>query len=132
MDDGPPTIIESRISPPPVDCPNCDHLMPTALGEIGCVVCGAVVRIEHEPTRKAWIDEKAPCPACAAILVVGLDDRPAELRCAACKHEFSLVHKAIKAEIECPSCERHLRIKQRPGSRELTCPACSERFKVTF
>ncbi len=132
MSEEPPTSIESRITPPAVDCPNCEHLLPSDLGQIECAVCRAVVGVDHEQTRKSWRAEKVPCPACSAILVAGTDERPTPLRCSVCKHDFTLAAMTVKVEIGCPACERRLRIKQRPGSRQLTCPACDERFKVTF
>ena len=124
--------IMSRISPPPANCPSCDSLLPSNLGELDCVVCSAKVRVEHEPTRHDWLNEKVTCPACRHVLVAGTDVRPADLRCASCRHEFTLSPKVIKVEIKCPACERGLRITQRPGERNLKCPACQEGFRVTF
>lgn len=124
--------IMSRISPPPANCPSCESLLPSNLGELDCVVCSAKVRVEHEPTRHDWLNEKVTCPACRHVLVAGTDVRPADLRCASCRHEFTLSPKVIKVEIKCPACERGLRITQRPGERNLKCPACQEGFRVTF
>jgi LSD1 subclass zinc finger protein len=132
MREEPETEIESRVTTPAIDCPNCEHLLPPGIGEIECAVCKAVVGIDHELTRQAWIDEKVSCPVCSSILVVGVEERPTDLRCSVCKHDFILLPMTVKVEITCPACERRLRIKQRPGSRALTCPACDEKFKVTF
>ena len=124
--------IMSRICPPPAYCPSCESLLPSNLGELDCVVCSAKVRVEHEPTREAWLNEKVTCPSCHHVLVAGTDVRPADLRCAKCRHEFTLSPKVLKVEMKCPACERSLRITQRPGTRNLKCPACQEGFRVTF
>ncbi len=127
-----PYQVESRVSPPPAHCPNCESLLPSDLGVLDCVVCTAQVKVEHSPTRESWEEEKVTCPSCRHVLVAGIDSRPADLRCANCKHEFTLTPKIIKVEINCPACDRGLRIPQRPGERKLRCPACMEGFKVNF
>ena len=131
MSDETPSI-ESKVSPPTVSCPNCDSMLPHRLGEITCEVCTAVVRIDHQPTRERWMDEKVSCPTCEKVLRVGVDERPCALRCSACESVFKIGHKVVKVEITCPACERQLRIRPRPGNRKITCPACSEGFQVTF
>ena len=68
--------IESKVAPPTINCPNCESMLPHELGEITCVVCSAISRIEHKPTRDNWIDEKVSCPNCPKILRVGVDERP--------------------------------------------------------
>ena len=125
-------IVESKISPPSVSCPNCESMLPHRLGEITCEVCTAVVRIDHQPTRERWVEEKVSCPICEKVLRVGVDERPCALRCSSCESVFKIVHKVVKVEISCPACERKLRIRPRPGTRKITCPACSEGFQVTF
>ena len=124
--------IESKISPPTVNCPNCDSMLPHRLGEISCSVCDAVVRVDHAPTREDWLDEKVACPSCEKVLRVGVDERPCALRCSTCESVFKIGQKVVKVEILCPACERQLRIRPRSGERNITCPACSEGFKVTF
>jgi hypothetical protein len=124
--------IESKISPPTVNCPNCDSMLPHRLGEISCSVCDAVVRVDHAPTREDWLDEKVACPSCEKVLRVGVDERPCALRCSTCESVFKIGQKVVKVEISCPACERQLRIRPRSGERNITCPACSEGFKVTF
>ena len=124
--------IESKVAPPTVHCPNCESMLPHELGEITCVVCSAVSRIEHKPTRDDWEDEKVSCPNCPKILRVGVADRPCAIRCSACEIVFKIKPSIVKVEVSCPSCERQLRIRPRPGRRRLDCPACSESFHVTF
>ena len=127
-----PYEVESRVSPPPAHCPQCNSLLPDDLGILKCVTCSAQVKVEHFPTREAWMKEKVTCPSCRHVLVAGVDTRPADIRCSKCKHEFTLSKKIIKVEIECPACDRGLRITQRPGERKLRCPACMEIFKISF
>ena len=124
--------VESRIAPPSLSCPKCDGLLPSALGEIQCELCQANVRVEHEPTRKKWANERLSCPSCSKVLIAGIDQRPAELRCGGCETQFTLAAKVIRVEIECPACNRGLRMKQRPGQRTINCPACETAFKVSF
>ncbi len=124
--------VESRVAPPPLSCPKCDGLLPTALGEIQCELCHANVRTEHEPTRKKWLNERLSCPSCSKVLIAGVDHRPAELRCGGCEAQFTLTAKVVRVEIECPGCKRGLRMKQRPGERTINCPACDTGFKVSF
>ena len=50
--------VESRIAPPALSCPKCSGLLPSALGDIECELCGANVRTDHEPTRTKWMKEK--------------------------------------------------------------------------
>lgn len=127
-----PYEVESRVSPPPAHCPQCNSLLPDDLGILDCVTCSAKVKVEHFPTKEAWMKEKVTCPSCRHVLVAGVDTRPADIRCSKCKHEFTLSKKIIKVEIECPACDRGLRITQRPGERKLRCPACMEIFKISF
>ena len=124
--------VESRIAPPPLSCPKCNGLLPSALGDIQCELCNANVRVEHEPTRTKWAKERLSCPSCSKVLIAGVDQRPAELRCGGCEAQFTLTAKVIRVEIECPSCHRGLRMKQRPGQRTINCPACDTAFKVSF
>ena len=124
--------IESKVAPPTIHCPNCESMLPHELGEITCVVCSAISRIEHKPTRDNWMDEKVSCPNCPKILRVGVDERPCALRCSGCDTVFKIKPSVVKVEVSCPSCERQLRIRPRPGRRRLDCPACSESFHVTF
>ena len=131
-DEEPAVVLESKIAPPIIECPHCEGMLPNRLGQFDCLLCGAVVKIDHAPTRKNWEDEAVACPACSKILVAGVDERPAELRCSACEHSFRLKAKVLKSEVQCPHCERRLRIRQKPGSRNLNCPACKNDFKVSF
>ena len=124
--------VESRIAPPPLSCPKCNGLLPSALGEIQCELCGANVRRAHAPPRKKWEEERISCPSCSKVLIAGVDQRPAELRCGGCETQFTLTAKVIRVEIQCPACDRSLRMKQRPGERTITCPACDVPFKVSF
>ena len=124
--------IESKIASPTIDCPRCDSILPHELGEVTCRVCAAVVRIDHKPTRDAWMDEKVGCPSCSKILRVGVDERPCALRCSSCSIVFKVTRKVVKVEGDGPSCERQLRIRPKPGKRRFDCPACSESFFVTF
>lgn len=124
--------VESRIAPPPLSCPKCNGLLPSALGDIQCELCGANVRTDHAPTRKKWEEERISCPSCSKVLIAGVDQRPAELRCGGCDTQFTLTAKVIRVEIQCPACDRSLRMKQRPGERTITCPACDVPFKVSF
>ncbi|RPG70480.1 MAG: hypothetical protein CBC59_002700 [Euryarchaeota archaeon TMED99] len=124
--------VESRIAPPALSCPKCDGLLPNELGEVQCTLCPARVRVEHEVTRKKWAEEKIGCPDCAKVLVVGVNKRPAHLKCASCDSTFTVIPKVARVEISCPGCERILRMKRRPGERQVDCPACDTSFKVTF
>ena len=125
-------IVESKIAPPALSCPKCNGLLPSALGDIECELCGANVRVDHEPTRTQWMKERISCPSCSKVLIAGVDERPVELRCGGCDTQFTLAAKVIRVEIECPSCHRGLRMRQRPGERMITCPACDTGFKVSF
>jgi DNA-directed RNA polymerase subunit RPC12/RpoP len=127
-----PLDVESSIAPPLINCPNCDGLLPLGLGEKTCTLCEAVVLVDHEATRKEWMDEMVACPSCSKVLVCGVDDRPATVACSSCANQFIINPKVVKVEISCPACERRLRLKPRPGSRQIICPACEESFKVTF
>jgi len=125
-------IVESRIAPPPLTCPKCSSLLPSDLGVLTCLICSAKVNVEHPVTRRNWNNEKVGCPECSKVLVVGVDKRPAHLKCASCSIHFTVAKNVPRVEIACPSCERRLRMKRRPGEREIDCPACSTSFKVTF
>ena len=127
-----PPEVESRVAPPLVNCPECDSMLPQGLGEIECLLCGAVCRVSHAPTLAALKEEKVQCPHCMTVVEAGTDKRPVDLTCAACSKIFTLTRKIVKVEIECPSCESNLRIRPRPGKRELTCPGCQSSFFVTF
>ena len=124
--------VESRVAPPPLSCPKCDGLLPNELGEIRCTLCSARVRIDHPVTRKKWAEEKIGCPDCGKVLVVGVNKRPAHLKCASCSAHFTVLPKTARVEVKCPGCERQLRMKRRPGERQIDCPACDTIFKVTF
>ena len=124
--------VESRISPPSLSCPKCDALLPSKLGEITCTMCAAKVKVEHIGTRKKWIDEKVSCPECEKVLIVGVDERPANLQCASCSCQFTVKPNIPRIEVHCPGCERRLRMKKRPGERVIDCPACETTFKVKF
>ena len=124
--------VESRVAPPPLSCPKCNGLLPNELGEVRCTLCHARVRIDHPITRKKWSEEKVACPDCEKVLVVGVNKRPAHLKCATCSCHFTLVPTVARVEISCPGCDRQLRMKRRPGERQIECPACDTTFKVTF
>ena len=124
--------VESEISPPLINCPNCDGLLPLGLGTKTCTLCDAVVNVEHEATRKEWVEERFACPNCSKVLVCGVEERPAKVVCSSCSNQIVVKPKVVKVEITCPSCERRLRLKPRPGSRQINCPACDDAFKVTF
>ncbi|MBP66527.1 MAG: hypothetical protein CMA67_04630 [Euryarchaeota archaeon] len=124
--------VESRIAPPALTCPKCNGLLPSKLGIVECELCSASVRVDHEPTRTKWLKERISCPSCSKVLIAGVDQRPAQLRCADCDAQFTLAAKVVRVEIECPICHRGLRMKQRPGQRTIDCPACDSAFKVSF
>lgn len=126
-----PWSVESKIAPPALSCPKCDGLLPSALGELSCVICGARMKIEHEVTRREWEEEKLGCPKCKKLLVVGIAERPANVRCGSCQCDFEVKAKVPKTEVKCPGCERRLRLRTRPGTRSVTCPACDSRFEMT-
>jgi DNA-directed RNA polymerase subunit M/transcription elongation factor TFIIS len=132
MDMSEESTVESRISPPALSCPKCEGLLPSALGDLQCTLCSAKVRIDHPVTRKKWQEEKVGCPECGTVLIVGVDKRPAHLKCASCTHHFTLTPNIPKVEITCPGCERQLRMKRKPGERRIDCPACSTAFNVKF
>ena len=88
-----PFSVESKIAPPPLTCPKCDGLLPSALGELSCVLCGARMKIEHEVTRRDWEKEKLGCPKCKKLLVVGVGERPTNIRCASCQCDFEVKGK---------------------------------------
>ena len=127
-----PPEVESTIAPPLVNCVQCEGMLPQGLGEIECVLCGAMCRVTHQPTVDALFNEKVQCPICMTVVEAGTDQRPVDLTCGACSGVFTLKEKIAKVEIQCPSCEANLRIRPRPGKRELTCPACQDSFNVTF
>ena len=127
-----PPEVESKIAPPLVNCVQCEGMLPQGLGEIECVLCGAMCRVTHQPTVDALFNEKVQCPICMTVVEAGTDQRPVDLTCGACSGIFTLKEKIAKVEIQCPSCEANLRIRPRPGKRELTCPACQNSFNVTF
>ena len=127
-----PPEVESKIAPPLVNCAKCEGMLPQGLGEIECVLCGAMCRVTHQPTVDALFNEKVQCPICMTVVEAGTDQRPVDLTCGACSGVFTLKEKIAKVEIQCPSCEANLRIRPRPGKRELTCPACQNSFNVTF
>jgi DNA-directed RNA polymerase subunit RPC12/RpoP len=124
--------VESRVGPPPLSCPKCDHLLPSKLGVVVCLICEAKVNVEHEGTLRAWKEEKVSCPECSRVLIAGVSKRPAHLKCGQCDTYFTLTEHVPRVEIQCPHCERGLRMKQRPGSRALNCPACNMEFNVNF
>jgi len=124
--------VESRVTPPSLSCPSCNGLLPFEFGEVECVLCGVNVRVDHQPTRKAWKEEKVSCPGCSKVLIAGVDKRPAHLKCGSCNTHFDLLPKVVKVEIGCPNCGRKLRMKKRPGTREICCPACDTDFVVKF
>ena len=126
-----PFSVESKIAPPPLTCPKCDGLLPSALGELSCVLCGSRMKIEHEVTRRDWEKEKLGCPKCKKLLVVGVGERPTNIRCASCQCDFEVKAKVPKTEVKCPGCERRLRLRTRPGTRSVSCPACDTRFEMT-
>ena len=124
--------VESRIAPPDLTCPRCNHLLPSGLGVIKCVMCDVEVNVEHEGTRRKWREEKVSCPECSKVLICGVDKRPANLQCSACHSHFVLKPNRPKVEIACPKCERVLRMNKRPGERDVSCPACDAEFKIKF
>lgn len=124
--------IESNVSPPALSCPKCNGMLPMALGEVTCSLCEAKVRVNHPATRRKWAEEKISCPGCSKVLVAGVDQRPAELRCGMCETYFTLRPQTPRVEIDCPGCERTLRMKRRPGRRDINCPACETAFSVNF
>lgn len=124
--------VESRISPPDLTCPRCNHLLPSGLGVIKCVMCDAEVNVEHEGTRRKWREEKVSCPECSKVLICGVDKRPANLQCSSCHTHFVLKPHRPKIEVACPKCDRVLRMNKRPGEREISCPACDAEFKIKF
>ena len=124
--------VESRVTPPSLSCPSFNGLLPFEFGDVECVLCGANVRVDHQPTRRAWKEEKVSCPNCSKVLIAGVDKRPAHLKCGSCSTHFDLLPKVVKVEISCPNCQRKLRMKKRPGSREICCPACETDFVVKF
>ena len=85
--------IESKHSPPLVECVNCGHMLPQGLGEITCKVCDAVCRVTHQPTVDALKSETLPCPHCSTVVVAGSDERPLDISCAACSGTFRLPRK---------------------------------------
>ena len=127
-----PPEVESKVAPPLVNCAQCEGMLPQGLGEIECVLCGAVCRVSHPPTSEALLEEKVQCPHCMTAVEAGTMDRPTGLTCGACGGGFTLTRKMAKAEIQCPSCEANLRIVPKPGKRELTCPGCKSPFNVSF
>ena len=124
--------VESKIETPDLSCPKCGGLLPAQLGEIECVLCDAHVKVDHPPTRRAWVAEKIRCKTCSSLLLVGVDKRPANLQCSSCESQFIVTPHIPKAEVQCPSCDRKMRLSKRPGSRQISCPACSISFKVSF
>ena len=124
--------VESKVAPPPLSCPKCHGLLPSVLGELQCRLCEARVRVDHPATRKKWKEEKLSCPECSKVLVAGVDERPADLKCGSCESYFSLKAHVPRVEIECPGCHRNLRMKRRPGTRAISCPACDKEFTVRF
>ena len=125
-------IVESAIAPPDLSCPKCDGLLPPNLGELSCLLCSANVKVEHPITRRAWQEEKVACPSCSAVLISGVDRRPANLQCSTCDSQFEIIPNAPKAEVQCPACQRRIRLKKRPGEREISCPACATDFRVRY
>lgn len=125
-------VVESRIAPPALTCPKCSSLLPSDLGVLTCTICSSNVKVEHPLTRRNWKDEKISCPECSKVLVVGVDKRPAQLKCGSCTTHFTVTKNVPRVEIACPGCERRLRMKRKPGERNIDCPACDTSFKVTF
>ena len=124
--------VESRVAPPPLSCPKCDHLLPSKLGVVECLMCESKVKVEHEGTLRAWREEKVSCPECSRVLIAGVEKRPAHLKCGQSDTYFTLSEHVPRVEIQCPHCERGLRMKRRPGHRTIACPACNEDFNVEF
>ncbi len=124
--------VESKFAPPLVNCVQCGGMLSLGLGEIECVLCGALCRVSHQPTVDALTKETVQCPHCMIAVEAGTDQRPVSLNCEACSGSFTLSRKLVKVEIQCPSCEANLRIRPRPGKRELNCPACNNPFNVSF
>ena len=124
--------IEAKFAAPLANCAQCDGMLPQGLGEVECVLCGAVCRVSHQPTVEALKEETVQCPHCMPAVESGTEERPVDLTCGACSGVFTLAKKLVKVEIECPTCEANLRIRPRPGKRELTCPGCQNPFNVTF
>ena len=87
--------VVSNIAPPVITCPSCEGMLPSELGLVTCVLCSVQVRVEHEPTRRAWVKEKVACPSCNSVLVAGADNRPARLRCGSCGDSFTLLRVII-------------------------------------
>ena len=132
MDDDAELSVESRIPPPSLSCPKCDSLLPSELGTLTCVKCEVELEVDHEGTRKAWREEKVSCPSCAKVLIAGVGERPANLRCVSCESDFVLTPNIPREEITCPKCERRLRLRKRPGARQISCPACETDIRVEF
>ena len=124
--------IESKVAPPIARCAHCEGMLPLGLGEITCLLCGAICRVTHERTITDLREEKLPCPSCNTLVIAGSEERPIELICGSCRAPFRITPKVVKVEIGCPSCDRMLRLKPRPGSRTISCPACESEFSVTF
>ncbi len=118
--------------PPALSCPTMQGMLPMGLGEQPVCCAMLVCGLTTPGTRRAWTEEKVACPGCSKVLVAGVDDRPALLRCGSCEVEFHLTPKQAKIEVACPSCDRRLRMNRRPGRREVSCPACDTGFAVNF
>ena len=99
--------VESRIAPPPLSCPKCDGLLPSALGDIQCDLCNANVRTEHDPTRTKWMKERISCPSCSKVLIAGIDETGTHLF-ETCPSANFYEYKAMAIGAKCQSAKTYL------------------------
>ena len=66
--------IESKVAPPIARCAHCEGMLPLGLGEITCLLCGAICGSPHERTITD-LRKKTPLPFLQDTCIAGSEDQ---------------------------------------------------------